>query len=244
MKIFSFRSEGFGGGEAGSAPGWGEGGEEASEDHAEGDIKERGVRSVPVDGPTKKSAVDDLHENEGNGETGDEAEGDAGGAEVGGFGHDGAEDLSAGSASGAKDTDFARAFDSQCGQGKSDAERSDSDGEGTEQSSDGKGTIEDAESFVSKTSLRVNKEFPAGAELFAEGVAHGLGGDAGLQVDGEASQSLVLGEASVSGAVEKEETRFGGVVTEDAGYLEGMKAGGSRKGEGTSRLELAAAASP
>ena len=196
---------------------------------------------MPIDGPTKKSAVDDLHENEGNGETGDEAEGDAGGAEVGGFGHDGAEDLSAGSASGAKDTDFARAFDSQCGQGKSDAERSDSDGEGTEQSSDGKGTIEDAKGFVSKSSLRVNEEFPVGAELFAEGVAHGLGGDAGLQVDGEAGQSLVLGEASVSGAVEKEETRFGGVVTEDAGYLEGMKAGGSRKGEGTSRLELAAA---
>ena len=168
MKIFSFGAQSFGRGKAGSAPCWGEGGEEAGEDHAEGDIKERGIGSVPVDGPTKKSAVDDLHENEGNGETGDEAEGDAGGAEVGGFGHDGAEDLSAGSASGAKDTDFASAFDPECGEGESDAERSDSDGEGTEQSSDGKGTIEDAKGFVSKTSLRVNEEFPAGAELFPD----------------------------------------------------------------------------
>ena len=177
---FLFRAQSFGRGKAGSAPCWGEGGEEAGEDHAEGDINERGVGSVPVDGPTKKSAVDDLHENEGNGETGDEAEGDAGGAEVGGFGHDGAEDLSAGGAGGSKDPNFAGAFDSQCGEGESDAERSDSDGEGTEQSGDGKGTIEDAEGFVSKTSLRVDEEFPAGAELFAEGVAHGLGGDAGL----------------------------------------------------------------
>jgi hypothetical protein len=165
---FLFRAQSFGRGKAGSAPCWGEGGEEAGEDHAEGDIKERGIGSVPVDGPTKKSAVDDLHENEGNGETGDEAEGDAGDAEVGGFGHDGAEDLSAGSASGAKDTDFASAFDPQCGEGESDAERSDSDGEGTEQSSDSKGTIEDAKSFVSKTSLRVDKEFPVGAELFPD----------------------------------------------------------------------------
>ena len=165
---FLFRPQSFGRGKAGSAPCWGEGGEEAGEDHAEGDIKERGIGSVPVDGPTKKSAVDDLHENEGNGETGDEAEGDAGDAEVGGFGHDGAEDLSAGSAGGAKDTNFARAFDSQCGEGESDAERSDSDGQGAEQSSDGKGTIEDAKGFVSKTSLRVNEEFPAGAELFPD----------------------------------------------------------------------------
>ena len=35
---FLFRAQSFGGGEAGSAPGWGERGEEAGEDHTEGDV--------------------------------------------------------------------------------------------------------------------------------------------------------------------------------------------------------------
>ncbi len=73
LKMFSFGAEGFSGGEAGGSPGRGEGCEEASEDHTEGDINKGGVRSVPIDGPTKKSAVDNLHEDEGDSEAGNDS---------------------------------------------------------------------------------------------------------------------------------------------------------------------------
>ena len=38
MKLFLFGAEGFGGREARGAPGGGEGGEEAGDDHTEGDV--------------------------------------------------------------------------------------------------------------------------------------------------------------------------------------------------------------
>ena len=48
---------------------------------------------MPIDRPAEKGAVDDLHQNEGDGETSGEAEQNPSGTKVGGFGHDGAKNL-------------------------------------------------------------------------------------------------------------------------------------------------------
>ena len=48
---------------------------------------------MPIDRPAEKGAVDDLHQNEGDGETGDEAEENPRGTEVGGLGHNGSKNL-------------------------------------------------------------------------------------------------------------------------------------------------------
>ncbi len=132
FKMFSFGAEGFGRGEAGSAPGGGKRSKEAGDHHADNDSNERGVGSVPIDGPTEKGAVNDLHEDEGDGEAGSQPEEDPGGTKVSGFDHDRAKNLATGSAGGAEDSDFAGAFDSKGGKGEGNAECGDSDGKGSE----------------------------------------------------------------------------------------------------------------
>ena len=94
--------------------------------------------------------------------------------------------MGAGSAGGAEDTDFASAFDAEGGEGEGDAEGGDGDGESAEKSGYGKGAIEDPKGFLAKACLGVDQKLPTGAEFLAEGVAHGLGGDAGLKMNGEA----------------------------------------------------------
>jgi hypothetical protein len=94
--------------------------------------------------------------------------------------------LGAGSAGGTEDTDFASAFDAESGEGEGNAEGGDGDGESAEKSSHGKGAIKDAKGFFAKACLGVDQKFPTGAELLAERVAHGLSGDAGLKMNGEA----------------------------------------------------------
>ena len=85
---------------------------------------------MPVDSPTKESTIDDLHENESDGKTRQEAENDTGGSEVSGLGHDGTKNLATGRTGGAEDTDFASAFDAEGGEREGDAEGSDGDGQG------------------------------------------------------------------------------------------------------------------
>ena len=94
--------------------------------------------------------------------------------------------MGAGSAGGTEDANFASAFDAEGGEGEGDTEGGDGDGESAEKSSHGKGAIEDAKGFLAKACLGVDQKFPTGAELLAEGVAHGLSGDAGLKMNGEA----------------------------------------------------------
>jgi hypothetical protein len=187
--MFSFGAEGFCGREAGSAPGGGKRSKEAGDHHADNDSNERGVGSVPIDGPTEKGAVDDLHEDEGDGEAGDEAEKNPSGTEVGGFGHDRPKYLATGSASGAEDSDFAGAFDSQGGEGKGNAECGDSDGEGSEEGGDCEGAIKNPEGLIAKTGLGVDEKFSAWAKLFAKGIANGFWGDAGFEMNGEAGEA-------------------------------------------------------
>jgi len=150
---FSFGAEGFGGGETGGAPcGW-ERGEEAGDHHPADNSQQGREWSVPVDGPSEESAVDDLHQDEGNSKTGDESEENPGGTEIGGLGHDCPKNLSPGSARGTKDSDFAGAFDSKGGEGESDAEGGDRNGQSSEESGDSKRAVEDPESFVPKSGL-------------------------------------------------------------------------------------------
>ena len=135
---------------------------------------------MPVDGPTEKGAVNDLHEDEGDGEAGRQPEEDPGGTEVSGFDHDGAKNLAAGSAGGAEDSDFAGAFDSEGGEGEGNAESGDSDGEGSEEGGDCEGAIKNPKGFIAKTGLGVDEKFSARAKLFAKGIANGFWGDAGF----------------------------------------------------------------
>lgn len=83
---------------------------------------------MPVDGPSKESAVDDLHQDKGNGKAGDEAEKNPSGTEIGGLGHDRPKNLSTGGACGSEDSDFAGALDSKGGEGEGDAEGCDRNG--------------------------------------------------------------------------------------------------------------------
>ena len=184
---------------------------------------------MPVDGPSEESAVDDLHQDEGNGKTGDEAEENPSGAEVGGLGHDRPKNLPTRSPRGTEDSDFAGALDSEGGEGEGDAEGGDRNGKSAEEGGDSKGAVEDPEGFVPKSGLRVDEEFATGAELFPKGVADGLGRDAGFEMNGEAGQTLVLGQSAVGGAVEKKESGFGSVISEDGSYLEQMSS--CRSGE-------------
>ena len=48
-------------------------------------------------------------------------------------------------------------------------------------------------------------------------------------MNGEAGQTLVLGQSAVGGAVEKKESGFGSVISEDGSYLEQMSS--CRSGE-------------
>jgi hypothetical protein len=98
---------------------------------------------VPVDGPSEESAVDDLHQDEGNGKTGDEAEENPSGAEVGGLGHDRPKNLPTRSPRGTEDSDFAGALDSEGGEGEGDAKGGDRNGKSAEKGGDSKGAVED-----------------------------------------------------------------------------------------------------
>ncbi len=153
VEVFSFGAEGFGGGETGGAPcGW-KRGDETGNHHPADNSQEGREWSVPVDGPSEESAIDDLHQDEGNSKTGDESEENPGGAEIGRLGHDRPKNLSPGSARGTKDSDFAGALDSEGGEGESDAEGGDRNGQCAEESGDSKRAIEDPESFVPKSGL-------------------------------------------------------------------------------------------
>ena len=98
-------------------PGGGKRGQQAGNHHSDDNSHERGVRGVPVDGPSEESAVDDLHQDESNGKTGDEAQENPSGAEIGGLGHDRPKNLSPGGACGSEDSDFAGALNSEGGKG-------------------------------------------------------------------------------------------------------------------------------
>ena len=93
---------------------------------------------MPVDGPAEEGPVDHLHENEGDDETGDGAEGDARGAEIPGFGHDHAKNMATAGAGGPENTYFPGALSHEGGQGQRDAQSGDPDGEGAEEFGDGK----------------------------------------------------------------------------------------------------------
>jgi len=196
---------------------------------------------VPVDGPSEESAVDDLHQDEGNGKTGDEAEQNPRGTEVGGLGHDRTKNLSPGGACGSENSDFSGALNSESGEGEGDAEGGDRDGKSAEKGGDSKGAVEDPEGFVPKSGLRVDEEFATRAKLFPEGVPDGLGRDAGFEVNGEAGQTLVLGQSAVGGAVEKKQSGFGSIISEDGGHLEQMSSCRSGKRDRIASFESATA---
>ena len=72
---------------------------------------------MPIDRPTEEGAVDDVHEDKGNGKARNQTQSHPRGTQVSRFCHDCAEDLTAGSAGGAEDSDFAGPFSDQGGEG-------------------------------------------------------------------------------------------------------------------------------